>query len=342
MRILVATACLCAAFTSTAWGQMAQARAMLTSEQAREERAYATGIQALLWGRPLTEYLHTTHDGAKAQASYLNYFRKYSALKTAADRFVNTPNNVSIDAYCLADLTSEPVVVNAPAPQQPRYYIVQVGDAYDEIVHNIGGASGPAPGLYLVTGPDYHGPIPATMKQIRVRTKYASVAARVFVKGDADLSGAIEVQKGIHVLPLSVFQQGGLKYEIPKQDYAARLEFKPQGSESLREYEKLGFAMKTYLSAGDDQSDPIIVSFRRIGLSVKSGFDAQKLDEPTKRGLARAIPAAQAIIDDAYAHSAELVNGWRVTMLGGRAGGDFAVRAGDEWQTDAGVCAEIR
>jgi hypothetical protein len=36
--------------------------------------------------------------------------------------------------------------------------------------------------------------------------------------------------------------------------------------------------------------------------------------------------AAQ-IIDDAYANSAEVVNGWRYTMAGGRAGRDLALRA---------------
>jgi hypothetical protein len=65
----------------------------------------------------------------KAGAAYLNYLHKFSALKTAADRYVNTPNNVSIDAYGNADLTTEPL------------------------------------GLFCLTGPDYHGPIPANMKE---------------------------------------------------------------------------------------------------------------------------------------------------------------------------------
>ena len=92
----------------------------LTSEQAREERAYAVGIQAALWGRPLAEYLHTNYDAVKAGASYVNYFHKFDALKTAADRYVNTPNNVSIDAYALADLRAKPVVVSVPALKDSR------------------------------------------------------------------------------------------------------------------------------------------------------------------------------------------------------------------------------
>ena len=78
--------------------------AALTSDQVREEHAYVVGVQAALWGRPFAEYLHTVYEGMKAGAAYLNYLHKFSALKTAADRYVNTPNNVSIDAYGNADL----------------------------------------------------------------------------------------------------------------------------------------------------------------------------------------------------------------------------------------------
>jgi len=35
-----------------------------------------------------------------------------------------------------------------------------------QVVYNIGGRKGPEPGLFLLTGPDYHGPqVPATLRQ---------------------------------------------------------------------------------------------------------------------------------------------------------------------------------
>ena len=72
----------------------------MSAEQAREERAYATGIQAALWGRPLVLYLKTLHAGLTAGAVGMNYYRKYSELKTAKDKFVNTPNNVVGSCPC--------------------------------------------------------------------------------------------------------------------------------------------------------------------------------------------------------------------------------------------------
>ncbi|KRE11686.1 hypothetical protein ASE66_24545 [Bosea sp. Root483D1] len=71
------------------------------------------------------------------------------------------------------DLSAEPIVVSVPALTEKRWFIVQIGDYYDQVVYNIGGSKGPEPGLFLVTGPDYTGPIPATMKQIKVRTTIA-------------------------------------------------------------------------------------------------------------------------------------------------------------------------
>lgn len=299
----------------------------VTSEQTREERAYAVGVQVALWGRPFVDNVHTLAAGLKANAVGLNYLRKFSDLKTAADKFVNTPNNVSIDGYAAADIASEPVVVSVPPINEKRWYIVQIGDYYDQVVYNIGGSKGPEPGLFLLTGPDFHGSIPAGMKQIRVRTQLAVIANRVFVNGDSDLAAARAVQRGVNALPLSVFQKQGLRFDVPKQFDYERFVFKPGAPEALRVFEIMGFGMKTFLSHSDDFTDPDVGAAQQIGLSVAKGFDWQSLDEPTKRGLARAATTAQAIIDDTYANAAEIMNGWRYTMGGGRAGFNYAIRA---------------
>ena len=125
----------------------------MTSDQIREEHAYVVGVQAALWGRPFPEYLKSIYEGVKAGAAYINYLHKFSALKTAADRYVNTPNNVSIDAYANMDLSGEPVVVFVPALRgSGRWHIVQIGDMFDEIVYNIG-SKGAEPGLFCLTSP---------------------------------------------------------------------------------------------------------------------------------------------------------------------------------------------
>jgi hypothetical protein len=312
---------------SAVQGQTNGPASAMTSEQAREEYAYAIGVKTAIWGRPFVDNVHTLAAALNAGAVGLNYLRKFPDLKTASDRFVNTPNNVSIDGYACADLASEPVVVRVPSIRENRWTIVQIGDYYDQVVYNIGGSKGAEPGLFLLTGPDYHGQVPAGMKEIRIRTKLAVIANRVFVNGDTDLAPAREMQQGFLALPLSVFQKQGLRFETPKQYDGARFQFTPAAPEPLRLFETLGFGMKSFLSLSDDFGDPDVAAAHRIGLSVAKGFQWQALDEPTRRGLARAAVTAQAIIDDTYAHAAEIVSGWRYTMGGGRAGFDYAMRA---------------
>lgn len=71
---------------------------------------------------------------------------------TAADRYVVPPNNMTLDGYCAFDVRREPLVVHVPAPTEPRWYLVQIGDFLDEIIHNVGGIKGPQPGTYAITG----------------------------------------------------------------------------------------------------------------------------------------------------------------------------------------------
>ena len=300
----------------------------MSDQEIREEAAYALGVQACLWGLPLVEYAVTLAAALKAGGTRVSGLRYFDDLKTADDRFVVTPNNVTIDGYAAADLRAEPVVVSVPALAEDRWYIVQIGDYYDEIVHNIGGYRGPEPGLYLISGPDYHGRVPQAMTEVKVRTRFAVTALRVLVRGDADLPGARAAQRGFRVMPLSAFEQHGLSYADPGGSQLDTIPpFEPGAPAELQPLEHLGFAMRQFLSTSDGVSDTFIRQLRAIGLTVTGGFDWRNLDKASQHGLARAIRVAEQIIDNAYYGAATQVNGWRYTLATGRAGHNFALRA---------------
>lgn len=105
--------------TVATFGAAAQ-NATLTADQEREESAYAIGLQAYLWGYPLREYGRIEPKAIEVGGSYINDLRRFTELKTAADKFVVTPNNVTIDAYANLDLTAEPAVIVVPPLQEPR------------------------------------------------------------------------------------------------------------------------------------------------------------------------------------------------------------------------------
>ncbi len=313
-----------AAATATAASTAPAAAATMSAEQAIEENAYTLGLQAYLWGFPLQYYGVRTPRSIELDVSRLNSFRKYTQLKTAKDRTIVTPNNVTIDAYGSYDVSKEPVVVQVPALAEPRWYLVQIGSRFDEVVRNIGGIHGAQPGAYLITGPDFRGPVPGNMIQVPTPTKIGVVAARVFIAGDADVPKAVRAQQGFQMMPLSAYLREGAAWQ-PKQR-AQLPRFQGEVPADLRYFAELGFSMQQSLSRNADRDDAMVAALHRIGLSVADGFDWASLDAPTRRGLARAAKAGAQIVDSTW-KSLPTIDGWRYTMAGGRAGHDFALRA---------------
>lgn len=302
------------------------APAAMTADQAGEENAYAIGLQAYLWGFPLQYYSRTEPKTVEIGGAYINDFRRYTELKTAADKFIVTPNNVTIDAYATLDLTAEPVVIFVPALQDQRWYIVQIGDSFDEIVRNIGGTKGPQAGVYVVTGPDYEGAVPGDMIEVKMRTKIGVAGVRILASGPSDLSKAVAAQAGFALMPLSAYLRDGLAHK-PAAERPQMALYGSAAPEDIRYFDELGDAMRKRLPASADSDDALVASFRQIGLSVGGGFEWRALDEPTRRGLARAIKTGARIADSKWASAGQIVNGWKYTFAGGRAGYDPGLRA---------------
>jgi hypothetical protein len=217
------------------------------------------------------------------------------------------------------------VIVVPPLAEQ-RWYIVQIGDSFDEIARNIGGTKGAQPGVYAVTGPDFSGSVPGDMTQIKSRTKIGVAAVRILANEASELSRAVEAQMGFRLMPLSAYLRQGLAY-VPPEPRPQMATYDGKAPSQLRYFDELGFALGKRLSASADSDDALVASFRQIGLSVGKGFEWQTLDEATRRGLARAITTGSRIVDSKWAAAGQIVNGWKYTFAGGRAGYDPGLRA---------------
>src|SRR3954451_4290499 len=179
---------------------------------AREQDAYTLGVQAILWGYPLVCTARAAEAAARAGSSQTNVFRGAQRLKTAADRDVAAPNNVTVEAHAWLDLREEPVALHVPALTEPRWCIVQISDTFDEVAANIGGIKGLRPGDYAVCPPRFDGKLPGELTKIGLRTTQCTCVARVFVDGERDLLDALEVQSGFRLVPLSAYLREGLAY----------------------------------------------------------------------------------------------------------------------------------
>jgi hypothetical protein len=328
--VLACAALLACALPAPPWTAQAQSSGpsapAMSAEQAREENAYAVGLQAYLWGYPLRYYGTVIPKTLAVGGAYVNDFRRFTELKTARDRFVVTPNNVTIDAYANFDVTTEPLVVFVPKLAEPRWYIVQVGDGFDEIIHVVGGTKGEQPGVYVVTGPDFVGGLPGEMMQLPSRTRIGVLGVRILARNATDLPAAVEAQKGFQAMPLSAYLRSGLAYRRPAERPTIAA-YESTAPKDIRAFDELGHWMGRMLPVSADTNDSLVASFRQIGLNVGRGLEWQGLDPATRRGLARAARAGEQIIDSRWASAGETTNGWKYTMAGGRAGHDLALRA---------------
>ena len=101
---------------------------------------------------------------------------------------------MTLDGYCAFDVRREPLVVHVPAPTEPRWYLVQIGDFFDEIIHNVGGIKGPTAWRVRHHRPGFRGILPGEMTEVRSCTTQRVLGARVFVNGEADLEAAATAQ----------------------------------------------------------------------------------------------------------------------------------------------------
>ncbi|MGY4652550.1 DUF1254 domain-containing protein [Mycobacterium sp. URHB0021] len=295
------------------------------SSTEREENAYTLGVQAGLWGYPLAHRVEAFPRTLAIKGVGHNSFQKFNRLKTADDRFVVTPNNLTIDGYAVLDLADGPVVIHVPELSDDRWFIVQIGDAFDDVVLNIGGSRPHVPGAYLITGPDFRGAVPGDMMQVGFPTNIGFVGLRIAVHGTGDLPGAVQAQEGFAIRPLPEYLRDGIAGA--EVDYSP-IAFSPlTASDDLIHFDRLGSAMKYMLSAHSDVNDTFVRTLATIGLSVRKGFDWQSLDESTLAGLRRAAPVIEEIADERWRTMSDTVNGWRGSMASGRCSYDWALNA---------------
>jgi hypothetical protein len=96
------------------------------------------------------------------------------------------------------------------------------------------------------------------------------------------------------------------------------------------------------LPASTDTDDTLVALFRQIGLSARKGFEWRILDEPMKRGLARAAKTAAKIVDAKWESTGETTNGWKYAFSTGRAGHDPALRAAlCKYELGAQLCDQV-
>lgn len=161
---------------------------------------------AYLYGYPLVMF-----DATRTGSSPANQLLRLNP-PDARSRNIVAPQNDTLFAFGWLDLRSEPIVIQAPAVDGDRYWIIQLLDAWTNTVHNpssvrpqtAAGRTSP-PFSYAVTGPGWSGTLPNDVTQLAMPTGSVFAAYRLQLNGAADLDAARALQGQVKLMPLSAW-----------------------------------------------------------------------------------------------------------------------------------------
>jgi hypothetical protein len=333
-HVAFATTLSFATLATQSWSQEIKPVAV-NVQQAQEDLAFAVGVQATIWAYPLvitaaTSELITSTDKPQPDGrAPFNSLGHVSKLANAANKEVVSPNADTVYSTGFVDLKQGAAKITVPAAGT-RYYSLMLEDAYSNSFGYIGSrATGNKAGSYLVVGPDYKGKAPAGVKVIQSPTSLLWIIGRTLVDGEQDLPNVIAFQQQIQ---LGLVPPASDATTI-KQRW--NLQAKPSRM-PVKQVDNLDW--KTYFTwAGSlmkDNPPPLADSalysqFSSIGLTVKNGFEVERLSPAVQAGLERGYAAGKQIIKaEAMKTGAIETNGWAYNLNAGKWGQDFNLRAG--------------
>ena len=288
-----------------------EAFARMSPEQVRETEAYTLGVQAVLWGmqwvkageafrmfsRPLPAgQARSPYD---SQPHAVGVWGHAERLLNADTRLIETPNTETLYSIILVDLKDGPVVVTHP-DFGGRYFRTSIWDLHSD-THTISQKQdGGAPPPYVVAPVGWSGGVPAGLKRIDVRSRYVQFAPHIAVAGKDDLAKVHALQKGLKVVALMDWGKSDAELQ-PGEPMRPIRRADAKTPPELLFFEELGETLKD-ITIRDDEAG-FARQLQAIGVTLKDGFEFDRLDAPTVAGLKRAVLDGQTLA----AHKARTV-----------------------------------
>lgn len=168
------------------------------------------GAQAVIYGLPLvlmdiTMRKTTNVSTERRLAKPINQFAHLRVFPTAAFKDVVRANVDTLYSSAFLDLAREPLVLSVP-DTQGRYYLLPMMDAWTNVFATPGSrTTGTKSGTFLITGPDWRGPVPEGMRQLKSPTNLAWILGRTQTNGPVDYAAVHAIQDGYTLVPLSLY-----------------------------------------------------------------------------------------------------------------------------------------
>jgi hypothetical protein len=299
-----------------------------------ETEAVEIGTDAYIYGYPLVTMEMTrrvmtnvkTPDGQHAPMGQFALMREYP---TAAFHDVTAPNADTLCSAAWLDLTREPYIFSIP-DAQGRYYLMPMLDAWTNVFQVPGQrTTGTKAQRYAITGPTWHGTLPAGVTEYKSPTNLAWILGRTYCTGTPeDYKEVHAFQDKLSLVPLSAY---GKSYSPPTGQVDPNIDTKTAVRDQVSAldvdaYFKLMTDLTKYNPAASADA-PILARMSRIRIVPGQTFGITKL-EPTTASASQQVPqlAVQKIMAS-FASTGTLVNGWGIMLKTGVYGTDYLDRA---------------
>lgn len=300
------------------------------ADQARDEDlAYAIGVQTYISGFPMMDLYRTlwetSFDPGRGHDRTVNEFFHFERLITSEDDWVVTPNEDTIYSRMFFDLRREPMIL--VIPPTARQYWFPISDMRHDFDANLSwdtvGARG---GAFALCAPGWQGVLPEGVQRVDMSTALGWMMPRFAVSGDADLPGALAVQKQVRFVPLS--QWGSANLTRPNPDQADFPRFTRNDLTDAKAYfTTLNTLLRLSPRLGHPADEAMAGWLREIGMDPATRFDWDQLSPQTRRGLERATADAHRMIADRMPRVVPIVNNWQIVRLDKRMSGEPMVAA---------------
>ena len=300
------------------------------TEPAQDENlAYAIGVQTYISSFPLMDLYRTlwetSFDPNRGHDRTINEFFEFDRLITSKDDWVVTPNEDTIYSRLFFDLRKEPMIL--VIPPTTRQYWFPISDMRHDFDANLSwdtvGARG---GAFALCAPGWQGVLPEGVQRVEMSTPLGWMMPRFAANGEADLPGALAVQKQVRFVPLS--QWGAANVTRPTPDPADFPRFtRNELTDAKAYFTTLNALLRLSPRIGHPVDDAMAGWLREIGMDPASGFDWDKLSPQARRGLERATADAHRIITERMPRAVPIVNNWQIVRLDKQISGDPVIAA---------------
>lgn len=248
----------------------------------------------------------------------------------ATYRGVSATNADTLYSVAWLDL-AEPQVFSHPEVKN-RFFTFELVDLWMIVENSVGtNTSGEKAMTYLFTGPGWKGTVPKGMTHISFPTRYMVILGRTYaLNTPEDLAKVHALQAQYNVMPLSAYGKP-YTFKAPPVDPNPGFSMteKPQAAIlalGTTGYFNLMTKLMGSVSPPAPADAPMLARMAKIGIVPGQPFDPGKLDPAVQKAL-KDVPAdALKRMTAAWDALGKDVNGWRVTLVGGRYGTNYLER----------------